>query len=426
MIEAADFLAALDAEGCGPYIGVPCSFLTPFIDFTIASPRHEYLAACNEGEAVAIAAGAYLAGHRPVVMFQNSGLSNALSPLTSLNWPFRIPLLLITTHRGAPGLKDEPQHELMGEITEGMLRLAQIGCGPFPRESAQIGPSVRQAVAHLKEASLPWAWIMEQGSVANSSVADSSAAGRNVAGGTIAHGTIADGTVAYGTIADGNRPPHPLGTAQPTAQLPRGEALAGEDPEAPALLQRAQAIATVADALPANGALIATTGKIGRELFTLRERPGNFYVVGSMGCASSIGLGVARYRAGSGPVAVLDGDGAALMRLEALAAIGRYAPRNFIHVILDNRMHESTGGQESLAGSVRFDWLALSCGYASAETLVSGAALEAALRRALGNPGPHLIHVRVLPGALANLGRPTLTPVQVKARFMKFLERGLS
>ena len=387
MIEAADFLAALDAEGCGPYIGVPCSFLTPFIDFTIASPRHEYLAASNEGEAVAIAAGAYLAGHRPVTMFQNSGLSNALSPLTSLTWPFRIPLLLITTHRGAPGLKDEPQHELMGEITEGMLRLAQVGCGPFPREAAQIAPSVQQAVAHLKETSLPWAWIM-------------------------AHGSVAEGAA---------RP-----SASRAGRHPRGEALPGEDPETPAVLQRAQAIAAVADGLPSNGALIATTGKIGRELFTLRERPGNFYVVGSMGCASSIGLGVARYRAGSGAVVVLDGDGAALMRLEALAAIGRYAPHNLIHVILDNGMHESTGGQESLAASVRFDWLALSCGYASAETLVSSEALEAALRRAQETPGPHLIHVRVLPGALANLGRPALTPVQVKARFMKFLERGLS
>jgi phosphonopyruvate decarboxylase len=392
MIEAADFLAALDAEGCGPYIGVPCSFLTPFIDTAIASPSHEYLAASNEGEAVAIAAGAYFAGHTPVVMFQNSGLSNALSPLTSLAWPFRLPLLLITTHRGAPGLKDEPQHELMGEITEPMLRLAQIGCGPFPRERKQIPAFVRQAVAHGRQTSLPWAWIMAHGSVAESS-------------------------------GNGEGPStHKISSAR----HPRGEALAGEDPDTPPVLARAQAIAAVADALPSEAALIATTGKIGRELFTLKERAGNFYVVGSMGCASSIGLGVARYRPGGGTVVVLDGDGAALMRLEAFAAIGRYAPRNLIHVILDNRMHESTGGQESLSGSVRFDWLALSCGYASAESLVSQAALEAALRRAQDTPGPHLVHVRVLPGSLQNLGRPALTPVQVKERFINFLASGLN
>ncbi len=383
MIAAADFLAALDAAGCGPYVGVPCSFLTPFINFTIASPRHEYLAANNEGEAVALAAGAYLAGRRPVVMFQNSGLSNALSPLTSLTWPFRIPLLLITTHRGEPGLKDEPQHELMGEITEAMLRLAQVGCGPFPQAPEQIAPSLREALAHLEATSLPWAWIMKHGSVAECAAP-------------------------------------PLQAASPS----RGAAVTGEDPAAPAVLERAQAIAAVADALPGDAALIATTGKIGRELFTLRERPGNLYVVGSMGCASSIGLGVARYRPGGGPVAVLDGDGAALMRLEALAALGHYAPRNLLHVVLDNGMHESTGGQQSLSGSVSFAGVALACGYATAASLVSEAALGRALRRALGAPGPHLLHVRVKPGALDKLGRPTLTPVQVKARFMDFLAQG--
>jgi phosphonopyruvate decarboxylase len=383
MIEAAEFLAALDAEGCGPYLGVPCSLLTPFINFTIASPRHEYLAASNEGEAVAIAAGAHLAGRRPVVMFQNSGLSNALSPLTSLNWPFRIPLLLVTTHRGEPGRKDEPQHELMGEITEPMLRLAQVGCGPFPRKAAAIGPAVAQALAHVKATGLPWAWIMR-----------------------------------HGSVADSPPPPPAASSWRPGTEFP------GEDPHAPPALARAEAIAAVADACPANAALVSTTGKIGRELFTLRERPGNFYSVGSMGCASSVGLGVARYRPGGGPVVVLDGDGAALMRLEALAGIGAYAPPNLVHVVLDNRMHESTGGQASLSGGVHFPKLVLASGYATAESLHTAAALDTALRRALGTPGPHLLHVRVQPGALQPLGRPTLTPLEVKARFMAFLAAG--
>jgi phosphonopyruvate decarboxylase len=385
MIDPAEFFAALDAEGCGPYLGVPCSFLSPLINFALTSPRHEYLALSNEGEAVAIAAGAYLAGQRPVTMFQNSGLSNALSPLTSLTWPFRIPLLLVTTHRGEPGLKDEPQHELMGQITADMLRLARIGCGAFPSEPAQIAPAVREALTHLDSTGLPWAWIMRHGS------------------------------------ASEHKAP-PLQARTP----PRGEAFPGEDPERPAVLERAQAIAAITTVLPEQAACIASTGKIGRELFTLCERTGNLYVVGSMGCASSLGLGVARYRPAGGPVVVLDGDGAALMRLEALASIGRYAPRNLVHVILDNGMHESTGGQESLAGGVRFDWLALACGYATAEPVVTEQVLRGAVNRALETPGPHLIHVRVKPGALANLGRPTLTPVQVKERFMAFLARGLS
>lgn len=378
MIQADAFLDALTERGYGPIVGVPCSFLTGLIN--TAMGRQGYVAANNEGEAVAIAAGAALAGKRPVVMFQNSGLGNAVSPLTSLNFPFRIPLLLIVTHRGGPGIHDEPQHELMGQITEQLLRLQQIECAPFPATAAEIGPRLEQAAQHMKRTGLPFALVLPKGGLADA-------------------------------------PPPPASTRSPQ----RGELLPGADASAPAVLHRSDAIAATADAVPSNAALIATTGKIGRELFTLRERPGNLYLVGSMGCAASVALGAAMQV--PKPVVVLDGDGAALMRLEALVSVGHYRPPNLVHVVLDNGMHESTGGQPSLSTTVRLAETALSCGYATAVSLVDPVAFATHLKRALSTPGPHMLHVRVLPGSLEPLGRPTLGPQQVKERFVAFLQR---
>ena len=118
MIEADDFLGPARQKGFDFYTGVPCSYLTPLINRVINDPANRYVGAASEGEAVAIAAGAWLAGRRTVVMCQNSGLGNAVNPLTSLNAPFRIPTLLVVTWRGQPGLEDEPQHAMMGRIRE--------------------------------------------------------------------------------------------------------------------------------------------------------------------------------------------------------------------------------------------------------------------------------------------------------------------
>src|ERR1700722_6819534 len=126
MILADDFLIASHARNIDFYTGVPCSFLTPLINQTIRASNLDYVAASSEGEAIAIAAGAWLAGRNSAVMCQNSGLGNTVNPLTSLNFPFRIPTLLIVTWRGQPGIHDEPQHELMGQITARLLDIMQI------------------------------------------------------------------------------------------------------------------------------------------------------------------------------------------------------------------------------------------------------------------------------------------------------------
>jgi len=377
VIAADAFLDAAKARELDFYTGVPCSFLTPLINRVISDRATDYVGAASEGEAVAIAAGAWLAGRGPVVMCQNSGLGNTINPLTSLNWPFRIPSLLVVTWRGQPGLKDEPQHELMGRITAALLETADVPHRAFPTVDHDIAPALDAAAAAMAESGLPFAFIMEKDAVAE---------------------VVLEQTA-------------------PSAR-PRGRALdlrRGGDP-----VTRIAALERILAVLPEAAAVIATTGKCGRELFTLADRPQHLYQVGSMGGASAMGLGVAlNVRR---PVVVLDGDGAALMKLGNLATIGAQAPDNLIHVVLDNGVHDSTGGQATVSANVDFAAVAVACGYARAVACDDLAELEQALRAGLTEVGPHLVHMRIAPGSLAKLGRPTVKPAEVARRFREFLQ----
>ncbi len=149
MIEADAFLDPARAAGFDFYTGVPCSFLTPIINRVISDRAIDYVAAASEGEAVAIAAGAWLAGHRTVVMCQNSGLGNAVNPLTSLNYPFRIPTLMIVTWRGGPGIEDEPQHQLMGPITPSLLDVIRVPHRAFPASDNEVPEALAAATVQL-------------------------------------------------------------------------------------------------------------------------------------------------------------------------------------------------------------------------------------------------------------------------------------
>src|ERR1700744_2266344 len=150
MIEAAQFVEAARERGFDWYAGVPCSYLTPFINYVLQDPKLHYYSAANEGDAVALIAGVALAGKRGVTMMQNSGLGNAVSPLTSLTWTFRLPQLLIVTWRGQPGVPDEPQHQLMGPITPQMLDTMEIPWELFPSSSDAIAPALDRALTHMQ------------------------------------------------------------------------------------------------------------------------------------------------------------------------------------------------------------------------------------------------------------------------------------
>ncbi len=185
-------------------------------------------------------------------------------------------------------------------------------------------------------------------------------------------------------------------------------------------LTRTAAIELILDALVGDEAIIATTGKISRELFTISDRANHLYVIGGMGIASAIGFGVA-HALPRQPVVVIDGDGAALMKLGALATIGFYQPSNLLHVILDNEAHDSTGGQQTASRTARFAAIAAATNYRSAFAADRPGEIRDAVRLLRYRAGPSLLHVKIQPGSPEKLGRPTVPPREVKERFSQFL-----
>jgi phosphonopyruvate decarboxylase len=379
MIEAGALVGRLRALGYSFFSGVPCSFLTPLINAVINERALDYVGATSEGEAVGINLGASLAGRKTVTLCQNSGLGNTVNPLTSLNFPFRIPTLLITTWRGEPGLADEPQHELMGRITQRLLDTLEIPWLPFPGEPAKMDAALEQADSSMRERQLPFAFVLRKDTIA----------------------------------------PCPL--------QPRGKAIPVKARERPLpfdspkdRLTRTGAIEHVLRSCTDDDAVVATTGKTGRELFTVADRPGNLYVVGGMGTASGIALGIAhalpRQR-----VVVLDGDGAALMKMGTLATIGHYQPDRLMHIILDNEAHDSTGGQATASPTVDFARIAAAASYRNVFSAERADDLDACLAEMRATPGPSLLHLKIREGSPEKLGRPTVKPPAIRERFSEFL-----
>lgn len=381
MIEAREFVDSAQDLGFNCYAGVPCSFLTPFINYVIEQDDILYVSSANEGDAVALAAGAYLGGKPAVAMMQNSGLGNAVNPLTSLTHTFCIPLLLIVTQRGASGLQDEPQHELMGRITGSMLESMEIPWEYFPVEDNLIRPALERARQHLQDAERPYAFIMRKGSIA-----------------------------PYGS--SGGRVPR---RGPDTSQVQR-RYHSGPPPS------RTQVLGHIlSHTPPENNVIIAATGYTGRELFALADRPNQLYMVGSMGCASSLGLGLSLARPDL-QVVVLDGDGAALMRMGNLATVGTYGKGNLVHVLLDNEAHDSTGAQATVSGNLSFAQVASACGYSLALEGNDPGLLDELFATSATN-GPRFAQLKIRTGTLKDLPRPQLTPPQTKERLRAHLMR---
>jgi phosphonopyruvate decarboxylase len=382
VIDAAEFANAAHESGFDWYAGVPCSFLTPFINYVIGDPGLSYVSAANEGDAVATAAGAVIGGHRGVAIMQNSGLGNAVSPLTSLAYVFRIPMLIICTHRGAPGLSDEPQHELMGQITGALFKTMAIPWESFPDQSALIEPVLARANDYLDRESRPYALLMHKGSVAAHPLADQTAAPR-----ACATAIVGDPLSSHG--------------------------LAGRP-------SRALVLARIIEATPvSDSVVIATTGYTGRELYAIADRDNHLYMVGSMGCASALGLGLAMARPDR-HVVVIDGDGAALMRMGNFATLGAYAPANLTHIVLDNEAHDSTGAQATVSAGVDFASIAAACGYASVHRGADLASLTEFLRTG-ATSGPRFLHLKIKTGTIDKLPRPCLPPHEALQRLIRRL-----
>jgi phosphonopyruvate decarboxylase len=373
MISGRDFAARLEHHGFDFFTGVPCSLIEDLIAVLERGSRAPYVAAVREDAAVGVAAGAWFGGRRPVVLMQNSGLGTSLNALASLSLMYGLPVLLVVTWRGYGG-KDAPEHILTGEISPKLLELLGV---PYRVLAADaLDADLAWAAGEMDARRLPVAIlvpprIVETGGVELTPIPSSAA-----------------GAAPAASPPDGALPP---------ATMPRLTALgialkaAGDDPVAHA------------------------NGFICRESFSLADRPQSFYMIGSMGLAPAIALGLALTRPERRAV-VFDGDGNLLMNLGILAMIAAQRPVNFVHLVFDNEVYGSTGNQASLSRGVRLDRLAAAAGFATAAAVTEPWGLEAALRAALATPGPHFVLVKVTPEE-ADVPRIPYTPVALRDRF---------
>lgn len=373
MLSPKIFIESLAAKGIDFFAGVPDSLLKnvcAFISDTL-DDRHNIIAA-NEGAAVGLAAGHYLAtGHIPCVYMQNSGEGNAINPLASLTDKevYGIPVLLVIGWRGEPGVHDEPQHVKQGKITLPLLDAMGIRHEILSQDETEFRSQLDGAVRHMSETGEAFAFIVRKN------------------------------------------------TFEPYT-LQRHEV--NEYP-----LSREEAIHKVAASLSAKDVIVSTTGMISRELFEYRTAQGqgherDFLTVGSMGHASQIALGIALEKTDR-RVWCFDGDGAALMHLGSVAIIADKAPENFVHVIFNNGAHDSVGGQPTVGLKVNLAGIAKAAGYKDAVSVTTADDLGSALKVLKTMRGPVLLEVRVHRGNRKDLGRPTTTPIQNRDALMEFM-----
>jgi phosphonopyruvate decarboxylase len=375
LISTKRFGEELKKLGFDFYSGVPCSFLKNLINYAINDC--DYVAATNEGEAVAVAAGAYLAGKKPVVLMQNSGLTNAVSPLVSLNYPFRLPVLGFVSLRGEPGIPDEPQHELMGRITTQMLDIMEI-------QWEYLSTDFEQAKKQLLQA----------------------------------HCCIENNQTFFFVVKKNTFEKEPLTDQKQISSINTLKSEKTKDDQLPTRFETLRLIHSLKDDKTVQ---LATTGKTGRELYEVEDAPNNLYMVGSMGCVSSLGLGLALTKKDK-DIVVIEGDGALLMRMGSLATNGCYAPPNMLHILLDNNTHDSTGGQSTFSHNVNFVDIAAACGYTKSIYVHNLEELECCIKDWKGEKHLTFLYMKIAKGSIENLRRPKMKPHEVKERLRGFLD----
>lgn len=345
MITSQGMLDMLRTHGYGLVTGVPCSYFAGPLRLLDRGEGPPYVAAVNEGSAIAVAAGTQLGGRLPLVLAQNSGFGNMVNPLTSLVLPYRIPMTVMVSMRGYPTADaGEPQHHWMGRVVPSWLDSLGIARWMMTKDGPSLDEVLKETRPVLDEGR-PAFILVEKGAIVNDA-------------------------------------PKATPPAAPARQLTRDDVVS----------------AVLAEAGDAR--LLSTTGYLSRSLFNLGDSDRNFYMQGSMGHAAGIALGAALARPDKQFV-ILDGDGAVLMHMGSLATIGDVAPLNLVHVVFDNGVYDSTGGQRT--GSQRTDFVAaaLACGYRDARSADTVDELRTALRTANASSGPSAIVVRGAPGGSA-------------------------
>jgi len=357
------------------YTGVPDSQLKGLCDFLMNTygidPKHHIIAA-NEGNCTALAAGYHLAtGRIPVVYMQNSGEGNIINPVASLlnDEVYAIPMIFIIGWRGEPGVHDEPQHIYQGKVTVKLLDTMDIHSFVIGKDTTE--EQVEEAMSVFRESLLKGksvAFIIRKGALSY------------------------DKKVVYSNRYGMNR----------EDIIKSVISVSGSDP------------------------VISTTGKASRELFEAREaghagHQYDFLTVGSMGHCSSIALGVALQKPDQ-KIWCIDGDGAALMHLGAMAVIGANHPQNLIHIVVNNEAHETVGGMPTAVVNCDLPAIAKACGYSKVFTVENYEDLKKVLREAASKDQLTFIEAKCAIGARSDLGRPTTTAIENKQSFMNYLK----
>ena len=371
-MEVEKFLSILGGDF---YTGVPDSQLKSLINYLMKiygiHPNHHVIAA-NEGNCVALAAGYHLAtGKVPIVYMQNSGEGNVVNPVCSLTNQkvYAIPVIYIVGWRGEPGVHDEPQHIFQGEITLKLLEDLDIKYFVLSKETKEeeVSNKMKEFNEILKTGKSV-AFVVKKGALKY------------------------DGKVEYKNNY----------TMKREEIIEHILAVSKDDP------------------------IVSTTGKASREVFEIRERnkeghAKDFLTVGSMGHSSTIALGIA-YNKPNTKIWCIDGDGAALMHMGAMGIIGSSAPKNYVHILINNGSHESVGGMPTVALDIDFKKIAEACGYKYVVSVDNFEELDKVLAEAKKRDEICFIEIKCSIGARDNLGRPTTTPQDNKNGFMQYLK----
>ena len=379
MIRPEFFINTLKSYGIDFFAGVPdsllkniCAYIADNIDSS-----HNIITA-NEGAAVGLAAGHYLATGQPACVYmQNSGEGNTVNPLASLTDKevYNIPVLLVIGWRGRPGVHDEPQHVKQGKITTALLDVMGISYEVLSKDEKEAKLQIEKAAEALTNKNL-FALVIEKDTFEEYKL-------KNIETNTLT-------------------------------------------------MSREEAIQAVASALGPKDVIVSTTGMISRELFEARTAWGqgherDFLTVGSMGHASQIALGIALEKQDR-KVWCFDGDGATIMHMGSLAIIASKKPANYIHVVFNNGAHDSVGGQPTVGLKIDLPAVAKAVGYTTTFSVSTKEELDSKLSILTSqfstlNSGPVLLEIKVKKGNRKDLGRPTTTPIENKEALMRFLKK---
>ena len=374
MISPAFFIEKLRENGVDFFAGVPdsllknmCAYITDHFD-----TAHSIITA-NEGAAIGLAAGHYLATGQPACVYmQNSGEGNIINPLASLTDQevYNIPVLLLIGWRGRPGVHDEPQHVKQGKITTGLLNVMGVNYEVLAKDEDKAEKQITKAIKALQNKDA-FALVIEKD-------------------------TFDDYKLQNVEVND-------------------------------LTMSREEAIQTVAATLGDRDCIVSTTGMISRELFEYRaamnqSHERDFLTVGSMGHASQIALGIALAQP-ERRVWCFDGDGAAIMHMGSMAIVANKAPKNYVHVVFNNGAHDSVGGQPTVGLKIDLPAVAKAVGYKATYSVDSKAELENVLAKVNGFESLALLEIKVKKGNRKDLGRPTTTPIQNKEALMQFLKK---